>query len=252
MKKYSAWLLCFVLCACLLLCACDTSNDQNPNEQGTSDSGGAQEPLSIPCTLSFSSEADLAGLENVSGFCVEPISISTVDAEGNNIDPDRCVLKPVRSTEQVPVAPGRGINGLCIGESDWAGYSVTFDVWIKESGKMNFVIYDETNVTDAPEWTDGSQQKYWWCLFGDGKLYLDTTMGKGDYFKEEDGSDLIVKTLRTDAWNRIEIKNCDDALILFVNGSEIVTLRELDGTERGQFVFSGFEMAKDMQVTRAE
>jgi len=164
------------------------------------------------------------------GYTIESIVVTTTDYNSNIINERKNVLK-ITDFNSNEVSPGMVLPELRIGEKIWENYSFSFSFFMGESS-IEFSIYDETNLTDAPDFL-GGEQYFWFHLKSNGQLWLSTSFGHGSYVIGK------IDDFNPNVWNYLEIKHIDDRFDIYINETFVGTFEGAGETGRGRVALGG-------------
>lgn len=146
----------------------------------------------------------------------------------------------IKQSEELVSSPvGTYPPALRIGESIWNGYSVSFDFYIGRLGNVSFVLYDNSNIFCPENSFFEGEQRFWFNLDSDGRISFQTTSVVDSYYLKDDDEYLQVNDFDPNVWNTVTLNNINNNLILIVNGVEIGTIYQFDGSESGKFALDG-------------
>ncbi|MDE7399789.1 MAG: hypothetical protein K2N06_09715 [Oscillospiraceae bacterium] len=176
----------------------------------------------------FESATNILSIQNTREWVMW--NVVTIDGE-----------KIIRQSEELEPSPvGIFPPALRIGDSIWSGYSASFDFNIGESGRISFVLYDNSNIFCPKNSHFDGEQRFWFSLHSDGKISFETTSGvDSHYLTDDDGEYLQVKDFDSSVWNTITLNNKNNNLMLIVNGVEIAAIYRFDGNESGRLALDG-------------
>ena len=132
-------------------------------------------------------------------------------------------------------------------------------------GSVGFMLYGDTNKSDAPADPDKGVQNYWFELTSEGRLFYKTTYNYGCYEitkdgviegtgEEPQGEPFLSGGLKTDVWNEIDIFPANKKLMMRFNGADTGAICELSNEHEqiGGFSFGGSEgvMIRNIEAGR--
>ena len=145
-----------------------------------------------------------------------------------------------RLANEVPAAPGNFPPTLRLDEALDGDYQVTFYYLVPKIGFLDFVMFDETNITSVNDYL--GDQYFWYELSGAGYLSIKTTFGVDDESIRDDKQNRVfVENYQTEVWNKCSLKSTGDEIEFYINDNFITTIKSPDEKRRGHLSLDGTE-----------
>lgn len=162
----------------------------------------------------------------------------TLSYDGENIPLGTHVIK--RLGNEFPAAPGNFPPSLRLADAHNGDYEVAFSYFVPKSGFLNFVMFDESNITHANDYL--GDQYFWYELKGAGYISYKTTFGvDDDSIKDDKQNRVFVENYQTEIWNKCSLKSIGDEIEIYINDNYIATIKSPDEKRRGHLSLDGAE-----------
>ena len=168
----------------------------------------------------------------------------TLSYDGENIPLGTHVIK--RLGNEFPAAPGNFPPSLRLANSHNGDYEVTFSYFVPKSGFLNFVMFDESNITSANDYL--GDQYFWYELKGAGYISIKTTFGvDDDSIRDDKQNRVFVENYQTEVWNKCNLKSAGNEIEIYINDIFITSIKNPDEKRSGYLSLDGTEgiMFKD-------